>query len=243
MERITMKITVIHGSPRKGNTFGAYEMVKAEMLRLGPVEFKEYFLPHDMPEFCLGCYTCFFKGADKCPHAAYVQPILTDLLTSDGFIFTSPIYVLSESAAMKTLLDHLAYIFIPHRPQKEMFRKKALILSTTAGAGTKAAMKTIATSLKFWGVNKIYRCGVAMHALSWDDMNRKRKARMHNKLTNTAHRFYSDTAAHRKHPVTPIQRIMFYAMAKANKGTQEKSPTLDSAYWQNNGWLNGKTPF
>ncbi len=75
-----MKITIIHGSPRKGNTYEAANIVKEEMEKHDEIEFKEYFLPNDMPEFCRGCFSCFFKGESFCPHAKYVQPIVSDML-------------------------------------------------------------------------------------------------------------------------------------------------------------------
>lgn len=64
-----MRICIIHGSPRKGNTFKATEILKKEMQNNGKVKFAEYFLPKDMPHFCCGCFTCFEKGEDRCPHA------------------------------------------------------------------------------------------------------------------------------------------------------------------------------
>lgn len=238
-----MKITIIHGGPRKGNTYKAAETVKSEMLKHGEVEFKEYFLPRDMPEFCKGCCNCFFKGENHCPHAEYVQPIVVDMLDSDGLIFTSPVYVLCESGCIKALLDHLAYMFMPHRPQKEIFSKKALILSTTAGAGTHGSMKPIATSLTFWGVNKIYRCGVTMWALSWEDMEAKRKKHYTKKIVKSANRFYNDVASKKRHHPSPIQWIMFHICRQMNKGTQTSKPSLDSAHWLANGWLDGRSPF
>ena len=238
-----MKITIIHGSPRKGNTYRTVQMVKSEMLKHGEAEFKEYFLPRDMPEFCQGCYNCFFKGESQCPHAKYVQPIVADMLTSDGLILTSPVYALSESACIKALLDHLAYMFMPHRPQKEMFSKKALVISTTAGAGTHSSIKPIATSLKYWGVNKIHRCGIAMWSLSWDDMKAKRKKHYTKKVVKCANLFYNDVASNKRHLPSPVQWIMFHVSRQMIKGEQASSPCLDSAHWLENGWLDGKTPF
>ena len=35
----------------------------------------EFFLPKDMPHFCAGCFSCFLRGENACPHADLVQPI------------------------------------------------------------------------------------------------------------------------------------------------------------------------
>ena len=41
---------------------------------------------------------------------------------------------------MKTLLDHFGYRWMPHRPAKEMFGKRAIIITQCLGTGGKSAM-------------------------------------------------------------------------------------------------------
>lgn len=45
---------------------------------------------------------------------------------------------------------------MPHRPLQEMFSKTALVISTTAGTGTKHVIKPIERSLRYWGIPKVY---------------------------------------------------------------------------------------
>lgn len=146
-----MKITVIHGSPRKGNTYHAAQLFMDGMKAQGEMEFQEFFLPKDMPEFCRGCMTCVLKGEQFCPHAKYRDPILDAMLSSDALILTTPVYVMRESGGIKAFLDHFPFLFFVHRAKPEMFQKKAFLLSTTAGAGTKRAMESIANQLKMLG--------------------------------------------------------------------------------------------
>jgi len=68
---------------------------------------------------------------------------------------TSPAYVFHATGAMKALLDHFAYRWIPHRPAPEMFGKRAVIITQCLGSGAKSAAKDIKHSLSLWGISKI----------------------------------------------------------------------------------------
>lgn len=72
-------------------------------------------------------------------------------------------------------LDHFGCIFMSHRPVKEMFSKTAFVISTTAGIGTRNVIKTIQKNLKYWGIPKIYKCGLTLRAKDWDDMPSKKQ--------------------------------------------------------------------
>ena len=130
-----MKITVINGSMRHGITWHCLEIMKQELAEYGEVEVEEFFLPEDMPHFCQGCFSCFMKGEDTCPHAAAVQPLAQAILRADVVALTSPVYAMDVSGQMKALLDHLCYQWLSHRPHPLMFNKIGLILTTAAGSG------------------------------------------------------------------------------------------------------------
>lgn len=236
-----MKICIIHGSPRKGNTYRAAEIFKNGMKENGPVEFKEFFLPKDMPEFCCGCYNCFDKGEDKCPHAKYIKPIKDAMREADGLIFTSPVYVLSESGEIKAFLDHFGHIFIPHRPMEEMFSKAAVILSTTAGAGTGHSIKTIKRNLKYWGIKRIYSCGLTIFAKNWEDMKEKKQSKYSKILAKKSDKFYESVKNREKLSVRLFTRFIFFII----RGMMKSYPDghWDKEYWREKGWLDGKKPF
>lgn len=235
---IPLRICIIHGSPRRGNTYKATIIFKEELQKYGGVEFTEFFLSRDLPHFCNGCYTCFEVGEEKCPHAEYVQPIVSAIREADGLILTSPVYVLSESAQMKAFLDHLAYVYIPHRPIEEMFSKVAMVISTAAGGGTGEAIKSISRSLRFWGIKRIYKCGFALHAANWDDMKYEKQKKFEGILRKRARMFYNSVQV-REHLYTPIfTRIVFSAIRHIISGYSDGA--LDKEYWRENGWLDGK---
>ncbi len=236
-----MKITVIHGSPRKGNTYEITQEFMQEMQTRGEVSFREFFLPQDMPEFCRGCFTCILRDEKKCPHAKYIQPILSAMLEADALIFTTPVYVLSASGGMKTFLDHFGFMFFVHRARPEMFHKKAFILSTTAGAGTKPAMKTIASSLKYWGINRVYSRGFTMHAIKWDIMPKKKKDKYEKILRADAVKFWDEVSSKKDCVPYSHTRFMFSMMKRFQKRASNDS--IDKQYWKEQGWFDGVSPF
>ncbi|MBN2222451.1 MAG: flavodoxin family protein [Vallitaleaceae bacterium] len=238
-----MKIVVIHGSPRKGNTYKATEYFKKEMAKQGEIEFVDYFLPKDMPEFCCGCMNCFLKGELKCPHAKYTMPIMEQMDQADALILTTPVFALSLSGCMKSFLDHFAYAFIVHRPKESMFKKKAFVISSTVGAGTKEAIKTISTSLKFWGVNRIFTYRYGTFGEEWDVMKSEKKEKIEAQLSKKAASFYKDVRLKKRH--TPYLYIrMMYLVSKMILKKYTDDTSLDKQYWIEKGWYQGrKSPF
>ena len=235
-----MKITVINGSPRKGNTYKATQLFKNEMMKRGEIEFTEFFLPRDMPNFCRGCMSCFMKGEEQCPNAKYTLPVLEAMQQSDALILATPVYVLEASGAIKAFLDHFGFIFLTHRARPEMFEKKAFVLATTAGAGTGAAIKAITKSLKFWGINRVYSAGFALWEIAWESMKEKRRERFERKIKKDAENFYKEVASRKKKRPYVQTRAMFLMMRKMIKGQSEDS--RDKQYWQQQGWFE-ENPF
>ncbi len=141
-----MKVTVINGNARHGSTWHSTDAIIQELSRYGGVEKTEFMLPKDMPHFCVGCYSCFYKGEQACPHAQSVQPIARAILDADLVILTSPVYAMDVTGQMKALLDHLCYMWMSHRPNPRMFGKVGLTVATTAGAGLGHTGKTLRSS-------------------------------------------------------------------------------------------------
>ena len=84
---------------------------------------------------------------------------------------TSPAYVFHATGAMKALLDHFAYRWIPHRPAPEMFGKRAVIITQCLGSGAKSAAKDMKHSLSWWGISKIeIFTGALMSDIVWEKL-------------------------------------------------------------------------
>lgn len=237
-----MKITVINGTEKHGVT---YKLKQSFLEPFKPVaEITEYYLPKDCPSFCAGCTSCFMKGEDTCKDFAYVNAIEKSLLEADLIVMTSPSYVMHATGAMKALLDHFGYRWLPHRPAPEMFSKRAVIITQCLGAGAKSTAKDIKHSLSWWGISEIsVFSGALMSDIAWDRLSEKKRKRLTGKVKKLARKFAKINYAKPAHTnmVTKIKfkfcRIIQKKVQKSGKGG------LDCKYWQEHGWLGGNRPW
>jgi len=233
-----VKIVLINGSPRKGNTYHAAKLFLDEMAKLGEIDCTEYYLPCDLPEFCIGCGNCYDIGEDKCPHAKYTIPILDSMLKADALIFATPVFAWQTTGAMKNFLDHFSHLFLVHRAREEVFSKKAFILSTATGGLKNSAIKPVATNLKLWGINRVYSKGLilnVMHPGTWDLMKVKRKERFEKTIRNCAKSFYRRVNA-KKRPPYLFARVIFY-VSRSKLKTGGNNRAYDKSYWDEKGWI------
>lgn len=237
-----MKITVINGTEKHGVTYKLKELFLENFKPYA--EITEYYLPKDCPAFCLGCTSCFFKGESHCKDYSYINTIEKSLMQADLIVFTSPSYALHATGAMKALLDHFCYRWMPHRPALEMFGKRAVIITQCLGAGAKTTAKDIKHSLSWWGVSKIRIFkGALMSDILWNKIPEKRRK----KLTDNVHRLarkllkndYSKPAR-----TNMITKIKFYACRMIQKQVRKNGKGwLDNEYWITNGWICKKRPW
>ena len=93
-----MKILVIMASPRKGNTYQAAKKIEESMRLMGNVEFEYLMLKDAGLSQCSGCFVCFVKGEDHCPHKDSAPAIEQKMHAADGVIFATPVYGMNVSA-------------------------------------------------------------------------------------------------------------------------------------------------
>ena len=72
-------------------------------------DIKEFFLPKDFGEFCVGCTKCFTESETKCPHYEKLKPLTDAMDEANVIILASPVYVYHATGAMKAFLDHYGY--------------------------------------------------------------------------------------------------------------------------------------
>lgn len=237
-----MKITVINGTEKKGVTYRLKEIF-LEPFR-DEAEITEFNLPKDGPGFCTGCTACFRNNQNHCKDAEKVQRIEKALLEADLLVFTSPAYVFHTTGAMKAMLDHFGYRWMPHRPAKEMFGKRAVIITQCLGAGGKSTAKDIKDSLSWWGVSYIkIRSFKLMSEIDWDKINDKKRNEMASKLTSLARKMKAIDYSRPAHTGL-VAKMKFYAVRMLQTGLGKDNPEYtDFKYWKANGWIDNVRPW
>ena len=237
-----MKITVINGTEKHGVTYRMKEIF-LEQFR-GNSDITEYYLPKDDPGFCTGCTACFRNDQIRCKDAEKVQKIEKSLFDADLIVFTSPAYVFHTTGAMKAMLDHFGYRWMPHRPAKEMFGKRAVIITQCLGAGGKSAAKDIKDSLSWWGISTIKVVSFKlMSEIDWDKIEDKRKASFKKKLDSIAQKMRAIDYSRPGHTGVVV-KAKFYAVRMLQTSLGKQNPEYtDFKYWNENGWIGKARPW
>ena len=210
-----MKIVIIHGQSHKGSTYHIAHMLAEEL----DGEIKEFFLPRDFGEFCVGCTRCILESEKKCPHYEKLKPLTAAIDEADVIILASPVYVYHATGSMKAFLDH--YVCI----------------STAAGAGMKSTNKDMMDSLLFWGVARLYQYGVSVAAVNWNGVSEKKKRKI-DKATSEIAKKIGNRSGNVKPGIK--SRGMFMVMRFMQKII---SNPKDVAYWEEKGWLGKERPW
>ena len=230
-----MKIAVINGTEKQGVT---YRLKEIFLQSFQGADIVEFYLPKDCPAFCVGCTNCFMRGEDACKDYSYINAIEKSLLKSDLIVMTSPAYVMHATGAMKALLDHFGYRWMPHRPAPEMFGKRAVIITQCIGSGAKSSAKDIKHSLSWWGISKIGAFSSAlMEDIVWNKLSEKKRKSLTNKTNELARKFAKINYAKPAHTKL-ITKIKFKVCRIIQKKVQKNgNGGVDCKYWQEHGWL------
>ena len=230
-----MKIVVINGQNHKGSTYHIGKMLVDNIT--GEKEVREFFLPRDLNHFCQGCYNCI-EDETKCPFYKEKNVIMQAVEEADLLIFTTPTYCMAPSAPMKSFLDLTFTYWMSHKPRTSMFRKKAVVISTAAGTGTKQAMEPIARTHFYWGISWAKSYGISVQASSWEGVADKKKDKIEKDMKALARKL-SDNTTPRVSGKTKMMFWMFAFMQKKNWG----SSPVEKQYWQEQGWLGKERPW
>ncbi|RXA18246.1 flavodoxin family protein [Methanosarcina sp. MSH10X1] len=229
-----MKILVIMGSPRKGNTYQAAKKIEEFMQSMAKVEFEYLMLKDANLSQCRGCFACFLKGENYCPCKDDAGLIEQKMHSADGVILASPVYGMNVTALMKTFIDRLCYIL--HRPR--FFDKKALLLSTTGAVGLKETLNYLKLIAGIWGFEVSHSVGLITPP---GMISGKQEQENNRKLEKAAFEFYNSFQKKRRSP--GLKDILIFRGQKASFGELGLSSPADYTYWKEKGWLNPETKY
>lgn len=157
---------------------------------------------------------------------------------ADLLIFTTPNYCMAPSAPLKAFIDLTFTYWMSHKPRACMYSKKAVVISTTAGAGAMQAIKPVAKALFYWGVPLIKKYGISVQAMNWDGVSEKKKAKIQKDIKKLA-----GVLSKNKKPAVHFKtKFMFNIMAKIQKADFGSSQT-EKKYWEDHGWLGKERPW
>ena len=231
-----MNILTIIGTPHKGNTRAIVDLFLDEFKNENN-KFDEITLPTDFKNFCGGCANCILHGEDKCPHYKEMNPIIKKIEKADLIILATPVFVGSCTGSMKVFLDHLAYMWLVHRPNENMFNKVGLIITSAGGSGVKATTKLLKSNLFYLGVPKIYNYGVTTMKMGGNYIDYKDKDKIKKQVHNKANKIKKNL---NNVKVGFKTKFFFKIFGMTQKNGWNKT---DSDYWKNKRWLDGKKPF
>lgn len=232
-----MNITVVHGQTRRGSTYNITKLL-LDALSESAVKINEFFLPAALPHFCEGCFGCIKKGMETCPRAEDTIPIFEAMKESDLLIFDSPCYNFGMSGQLKAFFDHFAWLWMVHRPEKSMFSKTAVVISTAAGGGTGKVIKGIKYNMFYWGVAKTYGYGVNVGASCWGEVPQNKKAKIEKKIGALAARLKRKGCKARCGIQT---KAVFFVMKQMQKNNAWNE--TDRKHWEKAGWFGKEKPW
>ena len=230
-----MKIVMLNGQNHKGSTYHIGRQIADKID--GNNEIREFFFPRDLNHFCSGCYRCIEDEKD-CPYYDEKKIIVEAVEAADILIVTTPTYCMHVSAPLKAFIDLTFDYWMSHRPRKCMFSKHAVIVSTSAGASPKSAMKDVEDALFYLGVLSIVKYGIVVQEMNWDGVKESKKVKIERDTSKIAAKLSKKGKLH----VGIKTRFTFNMMRMMQKNGWGSSP-VEKEYWEVNGWLGKNRPW
>lgn len=230
-----MKVVIIHGQNHKGSSYNIGRMIANKIS--SEEDITEFFLPRDLNHFCLGCYACIDDDT-RCPFYEEKNKIMSAVEAADALIFTTPTYCMRASAPMKSFIDLTFNYWMVHRPRKCMFTKKAIVVSTAAGSGTKSAIKDITNTLLYWGVPYVLSYGISVQAMNWNVVADKKKEKIDKDTTKLA-----DKVLKKRQVKAGIKTKTLFMMMRMMQKMGWGSSDAEKEYWEQKGWLDKGRPW
>jgi multimeric flavodoxin WrbA len=236
-----MKILAIIGSYRRnGNTDQIVGLIRTHLQKEAdqaqtPLEIETIYLGQQDLHFCRGCRICFDRGEEHCPVKDDLPGLKARMLSADGVLMASPVYVDDVSGMIKTLIDRLCHVC--HRPQ--FAGKVAYLVATTGDSRTGKTLETMSMSLRTWGFHIAGQMGFKMGALMKHDETLRRYDAQ---AALAARRLFTALSRQSYRWPSFFSLMMFKIQQRAWQAKLEPD-SLDYRYWQQMGWLDPQKTF
>lgn len=230
-----MNIAVLHGQNHKGSTYHITRMFLREF-KDETTHVEEFYFTDNSA--CIGCFTCFMKDEEKCPHYSQNQKVIAAIEQADFIIMESPCYCMGMTGQLKIFFDHFAYRWMSHRPYGKMFSKVGLSISTAAGVGSHKVTKDLKQQMFYWGIPSIYRYPINIGAAKWEDVSDSQRAKIKIDVAHISNQIKRKIA----HPSVPIKTKAMFLLMRLSQINNHWNAT-DKNYWQMQGWMENKRPW
>lgn len=159
-----MKIAILNGSPRKGNTAAMADAFAKGAAEAGH-ELKILHVGQMNISGCLGCEYCHTKGNGTCIQKDDMDKVLPAYREADVIVFASPVYYFGASAQLTAAIQR---VYCIGKPQKA--KKAVLLLSSGSPDTGKSAEEMYRSMIRYMGIEDAGVC-----ALSGADCQSKEK--------------------------------------------------------------------
>ena len=231
-----MNITVFYSSGRgsRSCTRGIARLLTDTLLEGGTLF--EFQLPRDMPHVCTGCRACLAGHEDACGGAGYLAPILEAMARSELVVFCAPTYVFHMPGQLKSLLDHLAFRWMVHRPDLTFMHKQAVIINTAAGGGMAATVRGVRDSADYLGFARTHVISQRVWNYDWTNLPPSFRRAAEARVRKTA-----DAVKRCGARLTPSLRVRGLLRLYGFLHKHRKMTPVDDDYWQEAGCLTGSS--
>lgn len=98
-----MKVLLLNGSPRQGNTVAALEALKKGLVNIDDVQITRVDANEVSVSPCIACDAC--KTGEKCVFDDDTNEIVDEAISSDLIVFATPVYWWGITAQLKLIID------------------------------------------------------------------------------------------------------------------------------------------
>ena len=85
-----MKVLLLNGSPRKGNTYAALEAVKKDLENVSDIQVKEIIASDVNVSPCIACESC--GSGNGCVFDDDTNDVIEAVVEADAVVFATPVY-------------------------------------------------------------------------------------------------------------------------------------------------------